>query len=859
MAGEDTRLSSSFLTSAAFLAIVTSVLFFYHLDEEDVSSNPTARILLTVEEMNQKHTWLLPKLGSEIRWETPPLYIWAVKLTSVVSGGELKSRIARVPGALAMLMLVMLGAWWSYRTLERYPRDDNPDAPVETYALITGLLIASSPEIFNLAREGIPDSVFAFLCFAALFCLGESFEARRSFYASRSWRQWVIGAYFLIGLAILTKGPIAFLFVLIPYVATCFAYKLRKPDWIHVPGALLALAVGGWWYIGVMIANPEAAKAILAGLSPDYLTPSFLGQNQFMFYFNLMIGMFAPWNILALVSAYQDLRAKGRIPTLLTWSLSLVAGFIWLTLIPVKRDENFLPFAPFILLLAGDALARWKFEYNAGRIFRGLLRVLRWGGIALVLGISLFISSELGIVLSIALVIMSLWILFHRMRTSYIYAKWERTIQCAAILIAVFISAEAVVIRDYVPRKKFLSQNIGFTQRIKDHLPKDADLFSLSKDGAPLHSYLLDRPLPQVRDSNELATATGTDTYLLSDEELKRLMKEPTLAPVIYKLAGATLRPRSALFKYVGSPPEGQEATYAWRYATVPPLRIAVLGDPGEGGREEEKDIVKRVDKLHAQHPFHEIFLLGNALRGDSMLSRIDFNQNFERAYTRLLHEGLTFHALLGDRDQDIAWAVTRYPLFQMGKERYYSREFYGGLVRYYALNAKELDDPQNAEWKWLEDDLAANDAPWKIVAIHRPLLSLALEENTTDKAIAAKLLPILDKHKVQLVLWSDEPWYQRVEDPAHFPVFVGAGFSGHVKDTTFASDPRLKKSYTASTGVVTLEITPAEMHVMAVSEHGRVIDDVFVAPTGGSYRREKVDKMANGKEGAGSDLPPQP
>jgi 4-amino-4-deoxy-L-arabinose transferase-like glycosyltransferase len=129
---------------------------------------------------------------------------------------------SRLPGAIAMSLLVLLAAWWAYQHFNSYPRADGIDISPEGFALLSGLILATSPQLVNLARSGVNDSIFALFCFAAVYCLGQSFESRRSFFAGRPWRQWVLFAYVLIGLGMLTKGPAAFLFVLIPYMAMCW-------------------------------------------------------------------------------------------------------------------------------------------------------------------------------------------------------------------------------------------------------------------------------------------------------------------------------------------------------------------------------------------------------------------------------------------------------------------------------------------------------------------------------------------------------------------------------------------------------------------------------------------------------------
>lgn len=858
MAGEDNRISSNFFTAASVLILATFFLYFYHLGEEDVSSEAEARVLLTVQEMNRNDTWLLPTIGGQGLWEKPPFYVWCVKAVSLFRDGEINPRIGRVPGALAIFLLVLLGGWWQYLHLKRHPRADDPDMPVEGYALLTGLLLATSPEIFNLAREGVSDSVFALFCFAALFCLGESFEMRQSWIQTVPWRRWVMLSYFFIGLAMLTKGPFSFLFVLIPYVATCLNYKLYKPNKIHFAGVALALVVGGWWYVFAMIKDPEAARIFSNEVFTRRIGPDAVSSQPIYFYFKILLGSFIPWNILALVMAYRNLRHIERTPTLLTWSWALVAGTLWLSLVSTKRDEYFLPVMPFILLLAGDALSRWQFDLRPGWTWRGVQRIFRWAGIIAMFLVSLLIGSDFGVGLAIALAIFCGWFAFHRFRSSVLYAKWERTIQGAAILVVVFFCAETIYIRDYIPRKAFLSQRVGFAERVADHLPEDAKLFFYGEQDAALYSWLLERDMPVTLSVEELIQNAGPSVYMVTDEDVPELSEHPRLALVMSKIGGDRMRDRAGYFKVLNTPDADSQVSLEDKYEHVEPLRIAVIGDAGEGSGAMQHDVAKRMDKFHGFNPYHETFIIGDALQGNSRLSRLDFYKKFERPYKQMLKDGMAFHAVLGERDQDIAWAVTRYPLFQMGGDRYYDREFYGGLVEFFALDAAALDDESHEQWAWIERQLEKSDAVWKIVGIHRPILSMAERGNKTDDSIARRLLPMLQKYKVNLVLWGEEQWYQRVKDPELFPAFLGVGFSGNTETTTFRDDPRLQMSYYEMPGFLILEITPRTIHFKVINERSIVIDEGLLDREGNFLEMpEPKPKVKKALETSGAESAP--
>lgn len=829
MSPSETRLSSSFFAYATLLLVCCGVLFFHHLEEEHVSSNTEARVLLTAAEMNRNKTWLVPTVGGEGRWEKPPLYVWAVKLVSMLDEGEVTPLTSRIPGALAMTCLVFLAAYWAYQHFNRYPRRDGIEISSEGFALLTGLLVASSPEIFDLARAGVPDSLFAFLCFAATYCLGESFESRRSFYASRSWRQWVLAAYILVGLAMMTKGPAAFLFVLIPYVVMCWSYKLRRPDWIHLPGLALALAIGGWWFVAAVTIDRSAADVFLEELVTKRFGSGAESHRPIYFYASLALTSFFPWIFLAVAMAYRTLVGDKRTPTLVTWSCAFIIGLVWLSLVGSKRDSYFLPVAPFILLLAGDALARWNFDSRVGMLFRALIRTLRYSAIVVGLIVALIIGSDFGVGVAIFLAIVCFAMASHRRRTTYVYAVWERTVLAAALLTFVFIFFEAVYSEDYLARNAYVSRDRAFFKQINVFGPEDSQILLYGEEDSALYSYHLGRMLPLIADVDEATSEAKTaEVYLLSDEDVKELMEEPNLVPIVTKIGGSRMRTRAALFRVLPPPEDGSaRPSDDDRYAAAGPLRLVAIGDAGRGDYGDQKDMAKRLRKQYDRAPYHEVLVLGNAFRGSSPLSRSDFSKSFERAYRRLIKTGVRFSGLLGDEDQEIAWAITRYPLFQMGGLRYYERTYFGALAQVFFLDAMALEEfkpGEHPQWEWLEEELGKSKARWKIVALHRPILSLSTESENSKK-IAKRLLPILDRHEVDIVLWAGERWYQRVEDPDRAPVFLGTGWSGEAKSESFREDPRLKSSYSAEAGFILLEISGDQILIQAIDVDGNVVD----------------------------------
>jgi uncharacterized protein (TIGR03437 family) len=139
---------------------------------------------------------------------------------------------------------------------------------------------------------------------------------------------------------------------------------------------------------------------------------------------------------------------------------------------------------------------------------------------------------------------------------------------------------------------------------------------------------------------------------------------------------------------------------------------------------------------------------------------------------------------------------------------------------------------------KWLDEDLAATDKFWKIVFFHHP--PYAGGPNETDPlSIMARehVVPILERHNVQLVLSGHEHSYQRT-----VPIRGGREVSA-AEGTTYITDggggvhlydvhPHpLVKFARSIHSYLRIEVTDAQLTVRAIGTRGDVIDEVTLTP----------------------------
>jgi 4-amino-4-deoxy-L-arabinose transferase-like glycosyltransferase len=195
-------------------------------------------------EMLVSGDWVTPRFNDLKYFEKPPLQYWATAaLYSVVGVHEWSSRLWSVGLAFACLPLVF--AW----VARHYGRDS---------ALAALAALGVSPLFLIVGQLNLLDSGFTFWLTAAVFAFTEAQLAPR---ASDGERHWMLAAWALAALAVLSKGIV----VAVLAGGAVIVYTLIERDtrtWrrLHVvPGLALFAVITVPWFVVVSRRNPSFA------------------------------------------------------------------------------------------------------------------------------------------------------------------------------------------------------------------------------------------------------------------------------------------------------------------------------------------------------------------------------------------------------------------------------------------------------------------------------------------------------------------------------------------------------------------------------------------------------------------------
>lgn len=210
--------------------------------------------------------WLVPMVGEVPRDKKPPLIYWLQALAVSVTGGDPvveRSVDAAVEGRQVTIGPIV-NPMWRYRL----PSVLGAMAMVlitwrvgvsmfdARAAWLGAALLAVSPLVVWDAHLARSDQVLCAVTTGAMGCLWMIWRrgraGRRGARGIGAWG-WPLGLWALVGLGILTKGPITPMVVGLTAVSLCVA--TRRWRWVMltkpIVGVVVAAAVSAWWFVAV--------------------------------------------------------------------------------------------------------------------------------------------------------------------------------------------------------------------------------------------------------------------------------------------------------------------------------------------------------------------------------------------------------------------------------------------------------------------------------------------------------------------------------------------------------------------------------------------------------------------------------
>lgn len=316
------------LQSKPILSIIITVLLMliFSIDVVPVSIME-ARNFISAREMITDNNWLLTTMNGEARYEKPPLPTWITAVFGLIFG--LKSLLAlRFPTIIFISIIGVFTYLFSMKIVSN-----------SMHSVVNALIAITSFYIIGIAFEAPWDIFTHGFMLMAIYHLFQFFEKENQF------GMHVVLAGIFMGCSILCKGPISIYALLLPFIlAYGFTYRFKKfkSKLIYVlGGVIIALLVGGWWYVYVRTQDPHTFKTIAIretsnwhsyNIKPFYYYWSFFTQSGI-------------WTIPAFIGLLYPY-LKSRVSNLKSYQFSIlwtILAVILLSIVPEKKSRYLMP------------------------------------------------------------------------------------------------------------------------------------------------------------------------------------------------------------------------------------------------------------------------------------------------------------------------------------------------------------------------------------------------------------------------------------------------------------------------------------------------------------------------------------
>lgn len=347
-----------------WLLAVCMAAFFISADalQTDIMES---RNLVTANEMVEYGNWLVPTMNGELRLEKPPLPTWVAAAIQTVAPGNLTAQraAAGVMGALWALFLFL--------TVQAVTRR------ADTAGLST-LVFLTCYSVVLMGRTATWD----IYCHA--FMQGAVWLLFRIFYtdpcARRRRHLWMfLAAGLLMGLSFLSKGPVSFFALLLPFLIACAFYGKPRVRYSG-PGMTVMMAtlvvVSAWWYVYIYMFHTDLATAVLHKESGAWVSHNVRPWYYYWRYF-LETGAWSLLTLAALLTPLfvRELRGRRDFVFAVVWML---ASVVLLSLMPEKKTRYLLPVMAPCAMSVGVFLMYIYEEWNSFRAGRVIFRINGW-------------------------------------------------------------------------------------------------------------------------------------------------------------------------------------------------------------------------------------------------------------------------------------------------------------------------------------------------------------------------------------------------------------------------------------------------------------------------------------------------
>ncbi|MGI6222385.1 MAG: ArnT family glycosyltransferase [Prevotella sp.] len=359
-----------------FILAICLITFFVNL-----GALPTdimeSRNIITAREIVSDGCWLVPTMNGELRLAKPPLPTWVGGVVELICPRSLAAQ--RIPAAF-------MASLWTLFTLliaKRLTRRND-------FAIVTTVVFLTLYNVILMGRSATWDIYCHSFMMGAIYFLIKGLKDASS---AGVWG-WLIAAGAMMGLSFLSKGPVSFYALLLPFViAFCLWWRpiKMKGKWLPLVACILTtVVVGGAYYAWLVGYHMPELQQVIHQESGAWVNHNV---RPWYYYWRFFLegGAWAPFILAAMAIPYWKKRLT-QYPEYLFAVGWMLLQLVLLSLMPEKKMRYLLPMAPTVAMSVAFVLL-WLIEKTR---YGKATRIYMWTILGIFLVAELFLLKPIG-------------------------------------------------------------------------------------------------------------------------------------------------------------------------------------------------------------------------------------------------------------------------------------------------------------------------------------------------------------------------------------------------------------------------------------------------------------------------------
>jgi len=286
---------SSSLNRVLILSLVLFLISFTSSFFRDLWEPDEPRFALVAREMIETGNYVMPHRNNRPYPDKPPFLFWTIAGFSTVTGG-VNSVSAMLPSAVALALSIFL----VFLIAKLLTKD-------EKLSFIAAVVFATAFKPYWQGTHVQIDMLLSCIIYGSIYFILRFFEEKNN--------KYLYLFYFLMGLAVLAKGPVGFIIPL----GTVVIYSIVKKEKLKVvlnwKGILLMLFVVGVWLALLIIQSIENGeieylKNILFKQTVVRFAKSWHHKQPVYYFLKVVVYDFFPWSLFLISYFVKSIKEK---------------------------------------------------------------------------------------------------------------------------------------------------------------------------------------------------------------------------------------------------------------------------------------------------------------------------------------------------------------------------------------------------------------------------------------------------------------------------------------------------------------------------------------------------------------------